>query len=49
MFKLMGKEINAIFGVQIILIWTYEADDSVISNQADLKLHFLKTKNGMNF
>ena len=24
MFKLMGKEINAILGAQRILIWTYE-------------------------
>ena len=24
MFKLMGKEINAILGAQMILIWTYE-------------------------
>ena len=24
MFKLMGKEINAILGTQIILIWTYD-------------------------
>ena len=23
MFKLMGKEINAILGAQVILIWTY--------------------------
>ena len=23
MFKFMGKEINAIFGAQTILIWTY--------------------------
>ena len=23
MFKLIGKEINAIFGTQTILIWTY--------------------------
>ena len=24
MFKLMGKEINTIFGTQSILIWTYD-------------------------
>ena len=24
MFKLMGKEINAILGAQTILIWTYD-------------------------
>ena len=27
MFKLMGKEINALLGAQIILIWTYEGYD----------------------
>ena len=26
MFKLIGKEINAIVGAQTILIWTYESD-----------------------
>ena len=30
MFKLMSKEINAIFGAQTILIWTYERDCTIL-------------------
>ena len=40
MFKLMGKEINAILGAQTILIWTYRSvhaitiEDSSLSGSA---------------
>ena len=34
MFKLMGKEINAILGAQTIHIWTYEFTDSLAFNVA---------------
>ena len=34
MFKLMGKEINAILGAQTILIWTYELHVNVMNGSA---------------
>ena len=32
MFRFMGKEINAIFGAQTILIWTYVNHDGTVNN-----------------
>ena len=33
MFKLMGKEINAILGAQTILIWAYDTNNLVLHAQ----------------
>ena len=41
MFKLMGKEINAILGAQTILIWTYD-----ISYMINIKAPAKITKKG---
>ena len=30
MFKLMGKEINAILGAKTILIWTYDSHECLL-------------------
>ena len=47
MFKLIGKEINAILGAQTILIWTYEvklqkvliiSNDPHLEKNSDLRL-----------
>ena len=41
MFKLMGKEINAILGAQTILIWTYDLPCLPSPGHEVIKLFFM--------
>ena len=38
MFKLIGKEINAFLGAQMILIWTYDSESEFQTDRTEQKM-----------